>query len=60
MENKKITNCLGCIYYYVTWDAKFPKGCKHFGFKTNKMPCLVVKESSGEFCKFYTPKQQNN
>ena len=56
MKEKNITNCLGCMYYYVTWDNKFPKGCKYFGFKTNKMPSLVVKESSGESCQFYTAK----
>lgn len=59
MNDKHITTCIGCIYYYITWDANHPKGCKYFGFKTNKMPCMVVKESSGEHCNNYTHKDNN-
>ncbi|PKM94026.1 MAG: uracil-DNA glycosylase [Firmicutes bacterium HGW-Firmicutes-1] len=58
MEKKEIINCVGCNYYYVTWDKQFPKGCKYFGFKSIKMPSIVVKESSGEWCTLYTTKQQ--
>ncbi|PKM50872.1 MAG: uracil-DNA glycosylase [Firmicutes bacterium HGW-Firmicutes-7] len=57
MENREITNCIGCNYYYITWDKTFPKGCKYFGFKSNKMPCIVVKESAGGWCNVYTPKK---
>ena len=49
-----IKSCIGCKYYYVTWDVKAPKGCKYFGFKSSKMPCQLVKESSGDFCSMYT------
>lgn len=55
-EQKPVRSCVGCIYYYVTWDIKRPKGCKYFGFKSNQMPCLVVKKSSGNFCNMYTEK----
>lgn len=58
MKDKKIKICLDCIYYYVTWDKKFPKGCKGFGFKSSKIPCDVVKESSGESCLLYAPKEK--
>lgn len=50
------TSCRGCIHYYVTWDKTFPKGCKFFGFKSAKMPSVVVKESSGQECNVYTNK----
>nr|WP_152446166.1 hypothetical protein [Bacillus sp. THAF10] len=53
--NRRI-NCLTCKYYYVTWDAKFPKGCKAFGFKTNQLPSLAVFRSSGAPCLKYEPK----
>lgn len=56
-DNKKL--CFGCEYYYITWDQKFPKGCKGFGFKTRRIPCDDVLESSGEQCKMYIPKQKN-
>ena len=52
MENK-VKTCIGCKYYFVTWDTKAPKGCKYFGFKSMKMPCIVVRESSGNECAFY-------
>lgn len=55
MENK-LTSCIGCKFYYVTWDKRAPKGCKYFGFKSVKMPCQVVKESSGEYCTLYEKK----
>lgn len=57
---KETVNCIGCAYYYVTWDKNFPKGCKYFGFKSAKMPALVVKESSGQLCNMYTKKMLNS
>jgi hypothetical protein len=58
MEN--IKSCFGCIYYYVTWDRQNPKGCKYFGFKSGKMPCYVVRESTGKTCNMYTPKEKDH
>nr|WP_108668803.1 uracil-DNA glycosylase [Peribacillus acanthi] len=49
MEQKRI-NCLKCKHYYVTWDSKFPKGCKAFQFKTAILPSLTVYQSSGQPC----------
>jgi len=49
-------NCRLCRYYYITWDKKFPNGCKAFGFKTVKMPSFDVRSSSGEECSKYAPK----
>jgi len=56
MKDAKL--CLNCIHYYITWDKKFPKGCKGFGFKSAKMPCDVVVESSGAVCKMHVPKEK--
>lgn len=52
----KRVNCLGCKHYYVTWDEKFPKGCRAFGFKTNQLPSLEVFRSSGSPCLKFDPK----
>lgn len=49
-------DCFKCRYFYITWDQSQPKGCKAFGFKTKKLPSLVVFESSGEKCLKFTPK----
>lgn len=55
-DNSKI--CLKCMNYYITWDKNFPKGCKGFGFKSRRMPCDEVRDSSGEECKMFKVKEQ--
>jgi hypothetical protein len=47
--NKRI-DCMKCRHFYVTWDTRFPKGCKAFGFKSQTMPSLTVFTSSGKHC----------
>ena len=49
MKENKI-NCYKCKFFYVTWDKKFPRGCRFFGFKTQKLPSITVLESSGKPC----------
>nr|WP_225434239.1 uracil-DNA glycosylase [Peribacillus tepidiphilus] len=56
MENKRI-NCMKCIHFYVTWDPKFPKGCRAFQFKTASMPSLAVFQSSGQACMKFEEKK---
>lgn len=58
MKNNKIKTCIGCQYYYITWEKKHPKGCKGFGFKTSRMPCDVVRETSGKECTMHIQKQK--
>lgn len=43
-------NCRKCKFFYITWDKKFPNGCRFFAFKTNKMPSISVLEASGKKC----------
>ncbi|MFP4012273.1 MAG: hypothetical protein ACLFUM_11260 [Spirochaetaceae bacterium] len=43
-------NCLKCRHFYVTWDPRFPRGCAVFGVKTQRLPSLVVYESTGMHC----------
>ena len=50
------TNCCKCIYYYITWDPAYPKGCKLYGFKSANLPSILVKQSSGIACAKFTPK----
>ncbi|APC42469.1 uracil-DNA glycosylase [Clostridium estertheticum] len=51
-------NCSKCIYYYITWDPAFPKGCKLYGFKSPNLPSILVKQSSGIACGKFTPKER--
>ena len=54
MEQKN--KCQKCIYYFVTWEASVPHGCKAYGFKSRIIPSITVKRTSGEECKFFTLK----
>lgn len=48
--------CMRCIYLYTTWDKQFPYGCKAMGFKSGRLPCEAVRQSSGEECLAYVKK----
>jgi hypothetical protein len=43
-------DCLKCKYFFVTWNPKFPRGCKLYGFKTAQFPSAEVFKASGEDC----------
>ena len=49
-------NCKKCLHYYVTWDVKFPNGCKLFGIKSKNDPYLIVFQSLAKPCENYQPK----
>ena len=49
-------NCRRCGYYFVTWNNAQPHGCRAYGFKSLQIPSVVVKQSSGQECTFFTPK----
>jgi hypothetical protein len=53
MKNEKNINCIKCKYYYNTWDAGLPKGCRKFGFKSKTMPSILVQEETGTPCEGY-------
>lgn len=50
-------NCHRCIYYFVTWEAHQPHGCKAYGFKSRAIPSQVVLSSSGAPCSHFTQKK---
>lgn len=54
MERKIV--CQKCVYYFVTWEAGKPHGCKAYGFKSQLIPSIAVKRSSGDECNFFTLK----
>ena len=53
---KKIPNkdliCGGCKHFFVTYDMHKPWGCHHFGFKSKKLPAMLVIETSGTKCAY--------
>jgi len=50
-------NCFHCVHFSITWDTKFPKACKVYGFKTAGMPSVAVSQSTGCDCMAFTPKR---
>ncbi len=46
----QVPNCLECVHYYITWDTRFPYGCRAMDFKSKRMPQWDVLESSGKPC----------
>jgi len=57
MEGRK--NCRKCKHYYITWDAKFPYGCRLFGIKSKQIPSVVVYKSSGKVCQGFEEKKKS-
>jgi hypothetical protein len=49
LKKEKI-NCFNCIHFFVTWDDKFPRGCRAMDFKSRKMPSVAVHDASGMPC----------
>lgn len=56
VDVKKI-NCRKCKYYYITWDTRFPFGCKLFGVKSKQTPSIIVYQSIGKYCDRFMEKQ---
>nr|WP_079421082.1 uracil-DNA glycosylase [Paenibacillus ferrarius] len=56
MTKSSPINCMQCVHFYITWDAKFPRGCKAYGFKTQALPSQAVLSSSGKPCLQFAPK----
>jgi hypothetical protein len=56
--NKKII-CQQCKHYYVTWERAKPHGCRAYGFKSQQLCCVVVKQSSSIDCSLFVGKISN-
>jgi len=53
-------NCRDCRYYYITFDANAPYGCRVYGFKAKITPSLAVYQSSGMQCTLFQPKENKD
>ncbi len=54
----KKVDCYKCIYFYVTWDINYPRGCKIMGFKSTELPSTVVSRASGMHCLHFVEKKK--
>ncbi|MFI5265766.1 MAG: uracil-DNA glycosylase [Chloroflexota bacterium] len=51
-------SCRRCKHYKVSWDPNAPHACEAMGFKSQRLPSVVVFESSGIECQMFLPKPQ--
>jgi hypothetical protein len=56
MPEKPRIDCLKCQHYYITWDAKFPKGCRLYKFKSKWPPSYAVYDATGSLCEHFAEK----
>ena len=56
VAKKETVNCFECPHFYVTWDKHFPRGCKHFNFKTDAMPSMRIQQAIGVPCPAFLKK----
>ena len=52
-EDKSI-NCRQCRHFFITYDTRFPYGCRVIGFKSRDLPSVVVCRDSGAPCRSYS------
>jgi hypothetical protein len=51
-----LPQCRNCKNFFITYEQAKPYGCKAMGFKSRRMPAMVVYETSGIVCQLFTPK----
>jgi hypothetical protein len=56
-KNSRI-NCFDCVHFSITWEAKYPKSCGFYGFKTASIPSDVVFRSTGQRCAGFSSKKK--
>lgn len=50
-------DCRQCSHFHITWDERFPYGCRAMGFKSKVAPCLDVFAATRQPCLSFTPKE---
>jgi len=50
--------CIKCTHYHVTWDKRFPHGCRFWNVKSQRMPHIIVYESLGKLCEYFSEKKK--
>ncbi|AQS58240.1 uracil-DNA glycosylase [Desulforamulus ferrireducens] len=53
-EEKPI--CSKCKHFYITWDTRFPNGCRAYRIKSRYLPSLEVLRATGKGCLVFEKK----
>ncbi|MBN1381713.1 MAG: uracil-DNA glycosylase [Deltaproteobacteria bacterium] len=55
---RTLISCYTCRHFYITYDPKFPYGCRAAGFKSRVMPSQEMINSSGLECQLFEKKEK--
>jgi hypothetical protein len=53
-----LINCFSCEHFYITYETKFPYGCRKIGFKSARMPAADVYSTSEMDCALFSKKEK--
>jgi hypothetical protein len=48
--------CAKCAHYFITYDPRFPYGCRAMNFKSRVLPQNEVTSLTGMDCQMYQPR----
>jgi hypothetical protein len=52
-------NCLSCRHFFITYDPRFPYGCRAVGFKSRLLPAQEMYKNSGLVCQLFEEKEKD-
>lgn len=50
-------NCFFCEHFYITYEQRYPYGCRIIGFKSARMPSVDVSINSNMPCGLFVQKE---
>ena len=56
VSDRRHADCNSCAHFFITWNKKFPFGCRAMGFMTSNSPSKDVFEVEGRDCLAYKDK----
>lgn len=54
-----VVSCMKCTYHFITYDPRFPYGCRALGFKSKRPPQYEVAGASLQPCFYYQEKARS-
>lgn len=59
MDSSK-PSCLKCAFHFITYDPRFPYGCRAMNFKSRTLPQHEVEAATGMNCQSYQARATDN
>lgn len=53
-----LPQCRKCKNFFITYEPAKPYGCRAMGFKSKRIPAMVVYDTSGIVCQLFTSKTE--